>query len=278
MAHPAGRRGGPAGLEPAQEARAEQGHPRATAVDRGTAGKVRVEADLSIRTFAAEITKKPTSRSTRTETRPLLSPPSGLALPPPPTEDPVRVKSAAAPFTQWPSTIAPATARARLTTRPAAPKRAGGDRESRGPCAAAGALSLSLSRAAGTGQVGCVAAGLARAVAFVLHEQGEQCGHRQARFRGVAQDLVGLDAVGVGAAVAGVGEVTVLLEVGDDPLDGAFGEPAVGGDVADPDVRIVGDGRQHTRVIGDERPSAVRARHFNHAQHSKDSLCATPDT
>jgi hypothetical protein len=92
---------------------------------------------------------------------------------------------------------------------------------------------------------------------LVLDEQGEQGGDGQARLRRVAQHFVGLDAVGVAAPVAGVGEVTVLLEIGNDPLDGPLGEPAVGGDVADPDVRVVGDRRKHACVVGDERPSVV---------------------
>src|SRR5690348_13647197 len=73
----------------------------------------------------------------------------------------------------------------------------------------------------------------------------------------MAQDLAGIDSVGVGSSLPGVGEIAGLFEVGNDLLDGAFGEAAARGDVADPGAVVVGDGCQYARVIRDERPSGV---------------------
>ena len=48
--------------------------------------------------------------------------------------------------------------------------------------------------------------------------------------------------------------VPALDEVGDDPLDGALGDPDGLGDVAQTRVRVMGDAEQDLRVVGDEAP------------------------
>lgn len=72
-----------------------------------------------------------------------------------------------------------------------------------------GSRGLLLAGSAGAGVgvgagPGCRVARGSSAVGFVLDEQGEQRGDGQARLGGVAQDLFGLDAVGVRSSVAGV--------------------------------------------------------------------------
>lgn len=68
-------------------------------------------------------------------------------------------------------------------------------------------------------------------------DQGEQAGDLVVGFGGVPEMGAGGDRVAVAAPVAGAGEVSGLFQVRDDGLDGAFGDPAGGRDVAQPDAR-----------------------------------------
>src|SRR6185437_9755565 len=53
---------------------------------------------------------------------------------------------------------------------------------------------------------------------------------------------------------AGAGEVTSGLQVSDDGLGGAFGDPRGGADGADPGFRVAGDLHEHVPVPGQQRP------------------------
>jgi hypothetical protein len=97
-----------------------------------------------------------------------------------------------------------------------------------------------------------------------LGEQAEQGGHGEPGLGGMTQDLALGDPVRVAAALARVGQIAALLQIRNDLLHGALGEPAVGRDVTDPRALVLGDGRQYARMVGDERPSRVRFRRSTH--------------
>lgn len=111
--------------------------------------------------------------------------------------------------------------------------------------------------------------GVVRTGGVVPGEEGKQVCDGEVGFGGVAQDGSGLDAVGVGPAFTGVGEIPVGFQIGNDLLDCAFGEPAACGDVAHAGRVIVGDGGEHPGVVGEERPPGVRFRCFSHASQGR---------
>ena len=65
---------------------------------------------------------------------------------------------------------------------------------------------------------------------------------------------MGLDLVAVPPPVARAREVARVLELDDDALHGALGDPYLLGDVPDPAIRIPGDAQEDVRVIGQEGP------------------------
>jgi hypothetical protein len=74
----------------------------------------------------------------------------------------------------------------------------------------------------------------------------------------VAHLDVAVDRVAVSASDALPLDEARLDEVGDDSLGGAFGDPDVEGDIAQPDLGVVGDAKEHLGVVGDEPPPVLR--------------------
>jgi hypothetical protein len=74
---------------------------------------------------------------------------------------------------------------------------------------------------------------------------------------GVAHLDLAVDRVAVSAADAFAFDESRVDEVGEDSLGGAFGDPDVVGDVAEPDVGFAGDAEEDLGVVGDEAPAAV---------------------
>ncbi len=71
---------------------------------------------------------------------------------------------------------------------------------------------------------------------------------------GKTQARVGLDGVDVAAAGALAVKVTGVDEVGDEALCRAFGDPDGLGDVAHPDVWVIGDDEECEAVVGEKGP------------------------
>lgn len=91
----------------------------------------------------------------------------------------------------------------------------------------------------------------------VLSKEGEEIRHRRPGVCRVPQVGPLFDPVLVGASLAGVGEIPVLLQIRNDLLDGPLGELASRGDVADAGGAVLGDRGQHAGVIGQERPACM---------------------
>lgn len=49
-------------------------------------------------------------------------------------------------------------------------------------------------------------------------------------------------------------KITGIFQFDDNPLGRSFGNTDLGGDVASPNVGILGDAEQHVRVVGQEGP------------------------
>lgn len=71
---------------------------------------------------------------------------------------------------------------------------------------------------------------------------------------GVGEGLIEVDAVMVAAALAAAGEGPDLLEVGDDILDGAFGDADMGGAIAEAHIGIFMKEHEDMGMVGEERP------------------------
>lgn len=117
------------------------------------------------------------------------------------------------------------------------------------------------------------------ALVVVLEQEGEQSGDGEAALRRMAETGVRLDAVRVAPALAGVGEIPLGLQVGDDLLDRPLGEPAARRDVADAGGPVLRDGDQHAGVIGEKRPTGVWLRCLSCLPHAPrlDVLFAHPE-
>ena len=74
---------------------------------------------------------------------------------------------------------------------------------------------------------------------------------------GVAHLDVAVDRVVVSPTDAFPFDEPCLDEVGEDSLGGAFGDSDVDGDVAESDLGVVGDAKEHLGVVGDEAPAAL---------------------
>jgi hypothetical protein len=70
----------------------------------------------------------------------------------------------------------------------------------------------------------------------------------------VAHREVAPDRVRIAAAATGSLDVAGFDEVGEDPLGRALGDPDPVGHVAQANVRVLGETKEHLRVIGDEGP------------------------
>lgn len=76
----------------------------------------------------------------------------------------------------------------------------------------------------------------------------------------VSEGQLRVDPVVVAPSDACSFQISGLDEVGDDPLDRAFGHAHPLRDVRHAHARILGDAEQHDEVVGDERPTAVLTR------------------
>jgi hypothetical protein len=75
----------------------------------------------------------------------------------------------------------------------------------------------------------------------------------------VAQGALGVELVSVAPAFPDTREIAALLEVGDDPLHGALGDPHSHRDLAKADLRLARNAQQDVPVIAEERPAASAA-------------------
>ncbi len=76
---------------------------------------------------------------------------------------------------------------------------------------------------------------------LAVEESPEEVAHGVVGLGGVAQGHGRVDGVAVTAAHPGTGEVSGGLEIGDDELDGTFGDADARGDVTQPRIGIAGD-------------------------------------
>src|SRR4029077_18388951 len=81
-----------------------------------------------------------------------------------------------------------------------------------------------------------------RSLWSVALEEVEEAGDLDSFLGGVAHLGVGGDAVVVASSLAFAVDVAGFDEVAEDALGGAFSDSDVVGDVAEPDVRVLGDG------------------------------------
>jgi hypothetical protein len=88
-------------------------------------------------------------------------------------------------------------------------------------------------------------------------EEVEQLADIVSELGRVAHFDVAVDRVAVSASDALPFDEARLDEVGDDSLGGAFGDPDVEGDIAQPDLGVVGDAKEHLGVVGDEPPPVL---------------------
>jgi hypothetical protein len=88
----------------------------------------------------------------------------------------------------------------------------------------------------------------------VALEEVEEAGDLDSFLCGVAHVCFGVDPVVVSSSLALAVDVASFDEVAEDALGGAFGDSDVVGDVAEPDVRVLGDGEQDLGVVGEECP------------------------
>jgi hypothetical protein len=80
---------------------------------------------------------------------------------------------------------------------------------------------------------------------------------------GVSQRKLAVDGVVIAASHPGLRQVAGGLELAEDLYRGALGDPDQVGDVADPQLRVAGEAREHVEVVREERPprfAAWRAR------------------
>ena len=87
-----------------------------------------------------------------------------------------------------------------------------------------------------------------------LAEEVEQFADRVALLSRVAHLGLLVDQVAIAPAVSFAFEESSFGEVGHDPLGCSFGDADCLGDVSEPDVGVVGDGKQHLGVVCKERP------------------------
>jgi hypothetical protein len=73
--------------------------------------------------------------------------------------------------------------------------------------------------------------------------------------QGVPQRQLCLDLVAVPSALALAHHVSLVDQLGDDPVGGALGDPDGGGDLAQPDARVTSNADQDVRVIGQKVPA-----------------------
>ncbi len=97
--------------------------------------------------------------------------------------------------------------------------------------------------------------GLLRSLARTrFDEQVEHLADRALAVRGSGQRKVLLDLIAVPTPVTLFDDVPGGGEIGDDAVRAAFGDAERGGDVTEPDPRVVRDGDQGSRVVGEEAP------------------------
>ncbi|MDH6221998.1 hypothetical protein M2283_009345 [Streptomyces pseudovenezuelae] len=99
----------------------------------------------------------------------------------------------------------------------------------------------------------------------VPREGGKQRFDRHPRLGRMPQDGPRLDAIHIGSPLPCMREIAVLLQIGNDLLDGPLGKPAPRGDVTYADAVILGDRGQHPGMAGEERPSCVCLGYSTHA-------------
>jgi hypothetical protein len=68
----------------------------------------------------------------------------------------------------------------------------------------------------------------------------------------VAKRDLTMHLIDVAPALAGPREIALALELADDAVGGALGDPDAVGDLAEPHSRIPGDAQEDVRVVGEE--------------------------
>lgn len=89
---------------------------------------------------------------------------------------------------------------------------------------------------------------------FRRRQRIEQRFNHEVFFQRMPEWPVSVHLVVVAPADLHVGEITLVLELGDDPLRRPFGDANQSGDVSCQDVGIRGDTEEHVAVIGEEGP------------------------
>jgi hypothetical protein len=88
-------------------------------------------------------------------------------------------------------------------------------------------------------------------------QEGEEGTDPVAVLGWVPEQAVGVDRVPGASAGASASDVAGGFQVGDDGLDGSFGQVGGGAEVPDPGVGVAGDLHEHMAVPGQERPAAA---------------------
>ena len=110
------------------------------------------------------------------------------------------------------------------------------------------------------GRFGSLAAGssASSAVAKVFAEhQVDQGGDAFVSFDRVPKRKIGSDLVAIPTTLANSLEVPSFLQLGDDPLNGALGDPDQLSDVAHPHLRLPRNAQEDVRVVGEKRPGRL---------------------
>jgi hypothetical protein len=65
-----------------------------------------------------------------------------------------------------------------------------------------------------------------------------------------------VDIVAIASAFTNAGQIAGLLQIADDPLDRAAGDPDAFGQIAEPNARLSGDANQDMGMVAEESPTS----------------------
>lgn len=106
-----------------------------------------------------------------------------------------------------------------------------------------------------------------RLVAGSVFQRVEQLGDLVVLLQGVPERLVLGNGVVVAPTTPLPQQVAVDLEVDHDLHGGPLGDTDEVGDLAEPEIRCLGDGQEHMGVVGQEGPGARRGLVVSHVRH-----------
>src|SRR5579875_3598556 len=105
--------------------------------------------------------------------------------------------------------------------------------------------------------------GAARAAVAVSGQQVQERPDAESFLGVVAEGAVWVDGVPGAPPGPAAGDVASGLQVGQDRMNGPFGDPGRGADVPDAGLGIAGDFDQHVSVPGQDRPLAISRHRFD---------------